>query len=276
VGNPKVQPPEALLEKIEEIGDIKRVLSLPYRSLSTIFELYVQSGHLPGGGVQYMAGGGKMLASLVFERREDGTRTVRKYKPGDWELKVDDTASVCRSLWRASRVPEGWPPEKVATYMAREGVDSRIVARTDAAFQEHREELNLLLRQLSEDERGQLAQLFLGELEKEWPVEYLEARLTKKVGGRAVPVVGTAAHESVFQAYVLGYMVGKGWISREELTETCLYLGDELAHVARSAGWVARSRGTGFAYALAPVAAQGAVHATVERMSEGEYEHPST
>lgn len=56
---------EELLNKIEEIGTIKRKLSFKDRAQTNGYGLYVQSGHLPGGAIQYMAGG-RLFKKLVF------------------------------------------------------------------------------------------------------------------------------------------------------------------------------------------------------------------
>ncbi|GAI44302.1 unnamed protein product, partial [marine sediment metagenome] len=58
-------------------------------------------------------------------------------------------------------------------------------------------------------------------------------------------------------AYIAGYMVGKGWISREELADFNLCLGDNLATHIRSILRGADSRGTAFASAFTCVGVEG-------------------
>ncbi len=124
---------EKLLDKIEEIGAIKRNLSFKDRAQTSGYGLYVQSGRLPGGAAQYMAGG-KLLKKLVFIRGADGTRTVKKYKPGDWELKVEDTLSLCRTLEQASKGQAGWAKEKLMAYLAEGACDTALVAKVEEAW----------------------------------------------------------------------------------------------------------------------------------------------
>jgi len=255
----KPEPPEDLLDKIEEIGSIKRELPLQYRSLSSITNLYVQSGHVFGGGVQYMAGGGKILTNLVFERRGDGTRDVRKYKPGDWELKVDDTLVLCRLLQRASRVPDGWLADKIAAYELEHPVDLDLFNSARQAYLQHREELLVIWEGGSPVERLELLlQVFWHELEEEWPVEYLEASLQKQ--GQVDPVTGTVVN-IIKLAWGLGYMLGKRWIRDQELAEAHLQLGRDLADIVRSRLKKGESRATGFAGALSAVVAKGTAEA---------------
>ena len=113
-------PSEHLLNSIEEIATIKQTLSLRDRSLTSGNGLYVQSGKLPGGAIQYMAGG-RFIAKLIFVRNLDGSKDIRKYQPGDWETKVDIILQLCRELKRMYEDVSNWTPEKTAAYEAEEG-----------------------------------------------------------------------------------------------------------------------------------------------------------
>jgi hypothetical protein len=265
---PKPEPSEDLLHKIEEIGNAKRDFPFPLRASTSGGGLYVQSGHVLGGGVQYMAGGGKWRASLVFEKKRDGAYSVRRYKPGDWELKVDETLSFCRLLHRASRVPQEWPPEKIAAYQARKTADPGRLAAVNTALQQHHDELDLFWQERSIDEWRQLAKFFFRELEEGWPVEYLALQnlLEWRERGKFAPTdtVGT-----VPQAYRLGYMLGKGWISDDEVADACLYLGNGEAEAARLAlgedYQYCQCRATGFAQALLAVVNRGAARASAAK-----------
>jgi hypothetical protein len=257
-------PTEDLLKEIEEIGDIKRHLSLRWRMYSSTRGLYVQSGELPDGGVQYTAGGGQWRASIVFEKKANGTYRVRRYKPGDWEQKATDTLALCRMLLRAARVPGDWPEEKATTYMAREVADDILIAHVaavDTALGRHREELAWFSDHTTQEERVENGRLFLQELEREWPIEYLETLRTREVRGRTESPVATESGQIVHQAYALGYMVARGWIGLTEASSTCLYLGDRLAAVARAASRNSSSRGVGFAGGLVPVVTRGTIRA---------------
>jgi hypothetical protein len=260
----RASPSEQLLDKIEEIANIKRGLSLEQRSWTSASGLYVQSADAPFAGLtKYSAGGGKVFASLIFFRDRDGTRTVRKYNPGDWELKVDDTLSFCRLLHRASRVPEGWPPEKIAAYTAQHVVDADLFARVQQAYRQHHDELQVFLDETGVEERNDLVDLLYHKLEEEWPVEWLELTL-KRQGTPAAPI-DTVVH-TVAVAHALGYMVGKGWISTEEMRQATLDLGIGLADAIRANFKGAKCRGAAFAAAILPLVA----HATARVRSHNQ------
>jgi len=243
---------------------MKPDLPFALRAASSGGGLYVQSGHVLGGGVQYMAGGGKWRASLVFEKKRDGAYSVRRYKPGDWELKVDETLSFCRLMQRASRGPQGWPPEKIAAYLAFETADPGRLAAVNTVLQQHHDELDLFWQQRSRDVDEVLIGDFFDELEEGWPVEYLGLQCTIAWKGREnLAATDTAA--TVQQAYLFGYMLGKGWISDDEVADACLYLGRGEAEVARLAlgkdSQYFYCRATGFAQALLAVVKMGAARA---------------
>lgn len=245
---------EELLDKIEEIGTIKGKLSFRDRALTSSYGLYVQSGRLPGGVTQYMAGG-RLLKKLVFVREADGTRTVKKYQPGDWELKVDETLALCRTLERASKGQTEWTEEKLEAYWADETWDPALVARVDrvdSAWQEHNSQLNEVWQMTGPEQRKDITKSFFNELEQEWPTEFIEMQLEKVMQATSEQFI-----KGVKTAYLVGYMAGKGWISMEEMTDVNLWLGDELTAHIRSILKGAKSRGTAFASAFASVAAEG-------------------
>jgi len=243
---------------------MKRDIPFAIRAASSFQGLYVQSVHVFEGGVQYMAGGGKWRASLIFEKKWDGAYEVRRYKPGDWELKVDDTLSFCRLLHRALWESQGWPPEKIAAYQAKETADLGRVAAVDTVLRQHRDELDLFWQQRSRDVDEVLMGDFFDELEEAWPVEYLGLQVLLAWKGREnLAAKDTAV--TVQQAYHLGYMLGKGWISDDEVADACLYLGNGVAEVARLAlgkdSQYCQCRATGFAQALLAVVNRGAARA---------------
>jgi hypothetical protein len=250
-GGGKTDSKEELFDKIEEIGTIKRNLSFKDRALTSGYGLYVQSGRLSRGAMQYMAGG-KLAKKLVFVRETTGSRTVKKYQPGDWESKVEDTLSLCRALERASKGQTGWTQEKLEAYWAEEASDSAILDRVDRSWQEHSNQLKNVWDTASEEQRRMLISILFKELEEEWPTEFLEV-----TSGRVSDATGERMMKGIQKAYLIGFMVGKGWIAKEEATETYLYLGDETALNIRRVLKGAKSRGTAFASAFACVATRG-------------------
>lgn len=250
---------EELLDKIEEIGTIKRKLSFKDRALTSGYGLYVQSGDLPGGVMQYMAGG-RLAKKLVFVREANGSRTVKKYQPGDWESKVEDTLSLCRALERASKGQTGWTQEKLQAYWAEETSDPAILDRVDRSWQEHSNQLKNIWDTASEEQRSLLIRTLFKELE-EWATEFLEV-----TSGKVSDATGEQVMKGIQKAYLIGFMIGKRWIAKEEATETYLYLGDELVLNIRRVLKGAKSRGTAFASAFACVAA----HGTMLALASGE------
>ena len=268
MSGPKTEPSEEFLAKIEEIGEIKRDLALVYRALSSSPGLYVQSGRLAGGGVQYMAGGRQWRADLTFEARGDGSYSVKRYKPGDWEGKVDETLTLCRCLNRAQKVPQGWPDDKRRAYEVTLPADRELVAEVQKQFECHMSEIDSVYTAISPDERGRLARVYWEELEKEWPIEHLEILLFRK--GRPDSFLETT-FRAVLSAYMYGNMVGKGWITRAHTAEACMDLGQGLAATANARRRGSRCRGTGFATALVIVSAEGAARAALDRQRATEF-----
>lgn len=269
----KASPSEELLDAIERIADMKQALSLRDRSLTSADGLFVQSGRLPGGSIQYMAGG-EFLAKFVFEKRVDGTRIVRKYKPGDWELKVQETLSLCRMLYRASQPVDHWRPR---------------------AFSVHRDEAKAIWSEIGAPKWRDLVRLFAAELEKKWPLEYVESgvELPRQVDLKDDRVLRLVAQElervwdarsplfaenplmslgtlQIAMAYLSGYMLGKGWVSQAEVAEVNVYLGDQLAATIRRLFEGTKSRGIAFASAFSYVSARGAADASAQRSPEWE------
>lgn len=268
----KASPSEQVLDAVEEIANMKQTLSDTDRSLTSADGLFVQSGSLPGGGIQYMAGG-KFLAQLVFERGVDGTRIVRKYKPGDWEVKVEETLLLCRMLYRGDQALREWAPQ---------------------GFFEHRHEVEAIWADFLRPRRKDLANLFLTELENEWPLEYSEAvwELPPQLDRKDDRVMRVAQEVErvwdglpplflenplmslgtlqVQMAYVLGYMVSRGWVSQADVAKANLYLGDQFAATIRRLFNGAKSKGIAFTSALSCVSARGTADACAEPSPQGE------
>jgi len=244
---------EELLDKIEEIGTIKRRLSLRDRARTSGYGLYVQSGRLPGGAVQYMAGG-KIAKKIIFVREADGTRIVKKHHTGDWELRVEVALSLCRALERLSKEQISWAPERIMAYEVKEKLNYPYIAKVYKALQEHGNQLKKVWEFISTEQKKNCLTSFFQELEEGWPIESFEINVEEVY--KAIQLA-----ESVMNAYFVGYMIGKGWISEEEGGDNNLYLGDRLAVHIRSALKGAQSKGVAFATAFARVAAEGTMAA---------------
>lgn len=255
-------PPEQLLDKIEEIATIKQTLSLRDRSLTSGNGLYVQSGRLPDGAIQYMAGG-KFIAKLIFVRNLDGSKDIKKYQPGDWETKVNIILQLCRELeWMYESV-SNWTPEKTAAYEAEEAVNAELVNRVFVAQQQHQEEIDRQWQLRGVPRWMELGKIFLEELKREWPIEYHESNIIEFLRGtRRAKEVQDLLQRNAAWAYVYGYMSSRGWISQEELANVGLYLGDSVAEAIRdSLKGHAQSKGIAFASAYSIISAEGIINA---------------
>jgi len=247
-------PSEHLLESIKEIAGIKDRLSLDNRSLATSRGLHVQKKALPGGELQYSAGGW-LAKKLVFVVGSDNIKNVLKYQPGGWEFKIEETLELCRSLEQASEALKKWPDEKVRVYQSEEVIDGEMVDRVAEANRQHYDENNKYWRLNGLPRWIEFRDMFLEELKKEWPIEYVEF----KTHPRGPDYTMDLLKENVAKAYVTGFMYGKGWITPEELTNATLHLGEVIAGRIRHGMKGARSRGIAFADVLAHIASSGTV-----------------
>jgi hypothetical protein len=259
-------PSEHLLNSIEEVATIKNSLSLGDRSLTSAKGLYVHRKGLPSGEVEYAAGG-RFSTKIAFVKELDGGRNVKKYQPGDWEFRVEETLELCRTLKRATEDLKNWPPEKTKIYESEETIDSELVERVSEVNIEHYEENHRQWRLRGLPRWLELRDKFLDELKEEWPIEYAELQLSQK-GEKGITEL---LREHIAKAYVTGYMYGRGWISPEEMTQANLYLGDVAAEKVRRGFKGAKSRGIAFADVLAHIAVLGTVDGSVSE-EKGEKE----
>ena len=258
-------PSEHLLNSIEEIAAIKNGLALGDRPLTSAKGLYVHRKGLPSGEVEYAAGG-RFSTKINFVKELGGGRDVKKYQPGDWEFKVEETLELCRTLKRASEDLKNWPPEKTKIYQSGERIDYDLVERVSAVNIEHYEENHRQWRLRGLPRWLELRDKFIGELKQEWPIEYAELQLNRK-GEKGITEL---LREHITKAYVTGYMYGRGWISPEEMTQANLYLGEVVAEKVRRGFKGAKSKGIAFADVLAHIAVLGTVSGSVPEEEKGE------
>ena len=121
-------------------------------------------------------------------------------------------------------------------------------------WEQHSAELEDFWRLTSPDECASLMIAFLDELRREWPREFRE------LNPEGLPhAISEGFRDSIFLAYKVGYMAGKGWVSREQQADFGIYLGDKLARDIRSVFKGAKSKGIAFASGFAIVSARGHV-----------------
>ena len=260
-----VNPSEHLINSIEEIAAIQDSLSLGDRSLTSARGLHVKTKSLATGELQYMAGG-RLITRLIFVKEPDGTKSIKKYRPGDWEFKVEETLELCRTLKRAAEDLKSWPPEKTGVYESEKPVSAEMISTVAEANKEHYDENHEQWRLGGLPRWLELRDMFLDELKKEWPIEYVELQTTPK----GEKYIAEVVRENITKAYVTGYMYGRGWITPEELTNATLYLGEVVAEKVRQGIREAKSNGIAFADVLAHIAVMGNVDTGItEREDSG-------
>ena len=251
----QTDPSEQLLDKVEEIATIKRELSAEDCSLASAGGLYVQSGSVSGGVTQYMAGG-KFVSALVFMKTTEGSRKVKKYKPGHWEDKVDEVLLLCRELKQVYDAQENWDFEKRAAYDVSETANFPLFQKFCTLHDQHCSEP---LKQLNSEERlHELNSLFLEELKKEWPREHFELRMINSPENEPKEL-WLAVVKAITVAYVAGDMYGRSLISQEVLVNATLSLGDVLEGVVKRNFKRARSKGVAFATSLMRISTMGII-----------------
>ena len=262
MGSKNIHPSENLLDSIEEIATMKKVFSPRDRSLTSANGLYVQSGSLPGYGTQYMAGG-EFIAQLVFVRKPDGSREVKKYQPGDWENKVNETLQLCRQLIHldnAVKMGSG----RNTTYLSGNTIVSDSLKEVFEHINQHHDEIDTQWQLLGFPRGIELLNVFLDELKEKWPTEYSEL-MNRHIGEKDMEEL--LEGNSGALAWVFGYICERGWISQEKLMNANMIVGEVLAKEVRNNRKQAKSRGIAFAAAFGRISDLGAVDA--RRMKKG-------
>jgi len=98
-----LEPTKELLDKVIFIADAKAQLPISERAHLNDWGVYCRVNRLPGGALFYQAGG-KFIARLRFAVEEDGSITVRKYQPGEWECSLEPTYDGARFITEDFRV----------------------------------------------------------------------------------------------------------------------------------------------------------------------------
>jgi hypothetical protein len=264
MSNKNIEPPENLLDSIEEIATLKKVFSLRDRSLTSANGLYVQSGSLPGYGTQYMAGG-EFIAKLVFVRKPDGSREITKYQPGDWEDKVNETLQLCRQLIHlddATKIGSG----RNVTYLYDNTIISDLLKEVFEHIERHHNEIDTQWQLFGFPRGIELLNVFLDELKEKWPTEYSE--LTNAQAGEK-DMETLLEGDSGTLAWVFGYMSERGWISHEKLMSANIIMGELLAKEVRSNRRQAKSKGIAFAAAFGRISDLGSIDARIMKKGTG-------
>jgi hypothetical protein len=247
-------PTEHLLKSVEEIAAIQDGLTLVDRSLVNIRGIHISKQSFPGGETEYSVGG-QLKTRLVFTRKTDGSWGVSKYQAGDWEYKVEETLELARTLKRACEKIKDWPPEKTKIYQAGETIKKDLVDRVAEVNMEHDAENHEQWRLYGLPRWMELRDKCLYELEREWPIEFVELMINKKDEAKINDILKT----HISKAYITGFMYGKGWIGPEEMTQATMHLGEAMARKVSQGLKGAKSKGIAFADVLAHIAVAGTV-----------------
>ncbi len=144
---------------------------------------------------------------------------------------------------------------KWLAYHAKEYADPvaiRHLKEVDDVWEQHSAELEASWRLTTPDECASLMVAFLEELRREWPREFLQLH------PEGLPdAVSEGLRGSIKQAYLAGFMRGKGWLSKDQETDFGIYLGDKLACDVRSVLKGAKSKGIAFAMGFTAVSVRG-------------------
>jgi hypothetical protein len=141
-----------------------------------------------------------------------------------------------------------------AAYRAHEYIDPLLIKRVNEVIsieEQHHTELEDFLNSTSMDEFASLAISFLDDLRHNWAREYSQLNPERLPHSLSV-----SNRKNIERAYKAGYMIGKGWISIEHLTDYMLFLGDNMAREMMMLQ-TAKSRGNAFASGYIVVAARG-------------------
>ncbi|MFC1971199.1 hypothetical protein ACFLV0_04640, partial [Chloroflexota bacterium] len=96
-------PTKELLEKVIFIANVRSQLPISERSHLNDWGVYCRVNRLLGGSLLYQAGG-KFITRLRFAVEEDGSLTVRKYEPGEWECSLESTYDGARFITEDFRI----------------------------------------------------------------------------------------------------------------------------------------------------------------------------
>ena len=224
----KIQPAEELVERIRFIADTKKNLPFSYRGLLNINGVYYQVRSSLGGRLFYMAGG-KFIPKLTFTVEPDGSVTVKKYKPGEWETAVNPAYEMAWKLFE-----ETIPPEEELVRRAKEEEQEK--RRQKVSYYEKRTRdkprdfiaWSQLARLYMEDGRykdmeNALKKVLEVEIEpldcKHLGMSYLAA-LSNSIRGKRIPILGNTP--SSITADSLGYTSEEvRTLARENLRKAC-------------------------------------------------------
>ncbi len=106
-----------------------------------------------------------------------------------------------------------------------QGINASLLNKVFHVYRQHYQENNRLWQLKGLPRLEELKNSFLSELKRQGPSEYL----VLQTAGNGQANVGHLLDATIVKAYIAGHMCGKGWISRQELENVNLYLGNTIA-----------------------------------------------
>jgi hypothetical protein len=119
-------------------------------------------------------------------------------------------------------------------------------------MEQHKAELEDFMNSTNPDEFANLMVKFLEELRLHWPREYSQLNPERLPASISISV-----KNNIERSYSTGYMMSKGWISKEQLVDFNIFLGDSLAQDLRLAFNGLKSNGNAFASGYAIISSFG-------------------
>ena len=130
------------------------------------------------------------------------------------------------------------------------------------ALKSHEQELDAVWSQTSSESRDELVYAFRDLLEREHPTEHSELTQYVRYQEEAQLVEFL---ETLQEAYLVGYMLGKGWISKFSATAVLISHGEQVREYIQSALEKAQSQAVALTEGLTEVVEKGTRLALSER-----------
>jgi len=123
-----------------------------------------------------------------------------------------------------------------------------------SALKAHEQELDVVWSQSTSESRDELVYAFRDLLEREHPTEHSELTQYVRCQEEAQLV---ELLETLQEVYLVGYMLGKGWISEFSATAMLISHGEQVREYIQSALEEAQSQAMAFTEGLAEVVEKG-------------------
>jgi len=144
-----------------------------------------------------------------------------------------------------------WSQEKIQFYETHFDIDVEMMKKVDQVNKHHYVEINNHWHSVEPRRKDEIFKVFSDNLAAEWPTEYSELFSTANID------ILRSCAGNVQKAYLAGYMLGKGWISIDELTNANRWFAQSLLGDIVYILGTAKSRSTALAASMMKVSAYG-------------------